>query len=267
MVVFGDSVSTTSFSIDGEQPSSSNPSGNPDFPGQTSAHGENWVGYLTASHNASFIRTVNLAFGGATVDTDVISGMAPFTMGFKDQIEQCWLPEYVHADARPEFHWTAHDTLFISFLGTVDVHRAFLDARPDGQVSLLERDVERYGELLDKLYSIGARNFLVMKTLPLERAPFADTIGQKDVSDLGELVRGFNNNLDLMVPKFRDKHAAATVLVFDTHVLLSKLVEDPCSMKETCGLKDTRTYCKEYMRDGNDDQCEYSIDQYFWLNT
>lgn len=100
MVVFRDSISTTGFNVDQRQPSRTNPLGNPDFPGLTSANGTNWVGYLTATYNTSFLKTVNLASGGATVDTDLISGMSPAVKSFKDQTEQWWLPYYVPATAQ-----------------------------------------------------------------------------------------------------------------------------------------------------------------------
>jgi hypothetical protein len=41
--VSGDSYSSTEYNVNGEQPSNSNPLGNPPFPGKTVSRGPNWV--------------------------------------------------------------------------------------------------------------------------------------------------------------------------------------------------------------------------------
>lgn len=266
MVVFGDSITSTRFNFRGEQPSKINPLGNPDFPGNTSAIGPNWVSFLTATHNTSFLKTVNLAAGGATVDGDIVSGMYPIVKSFKDQIGKWWLPNYVPPPS--EFDWRAHDTLFVPFLGTNDVGRAFLNSWN----SVLEIDVHQYASLLEVLYQSGARNFLVLKVLPLERAPFIERLNAESIRQLGELVEIFNNNLDRVVSEFRKTYLDATVFLFDTHTLFSQLMDDPCSYEETCPLQITTTYCRAYMHEENDPyrfdpECQYPIDEYFWLNT
>lgn len=53
-------MTSVRFDINGEQPSRDNPIGNPAFPGVTSSIGPNWVGFLTGTYNASFIRTIDL---------------------------------------------------------------------------------------------------------------------------------------------------------------------------------------------------------------
>ena len=70
MIVFGDSYTSTGFSLQGAGPSAANPMGNPDYPGFTSSNGPNWIDFLTTTYNATFVKTINLAVGGATVDTD-----------------------------------------------------------------------------------------------------------------------------------------------------------------------------------------------------
>jgi hypothetical protein len=47
----GDSHTTTSFNDTGTQPSSTNPLGNPTYPGGTASNGPNWVGFLTVKYN------------------------------------------------------------------------------------------------------------------------------------------------------------------------------------------------------------------------
>ena len=67
MIVFGDSYTTTGFNYTMAQPSRANPLGNPDYPGYTASNGPNWVDFLTTTYNETFLETINLAYGGATV--------------------------------------------------------------------------------------------------------------------------------------------------------------------------------------------------------
>ena len=55
------------------QPSLGNPLGNPPYPGYTSSNGPNWVDYLTVKYNQSLVETYNIAFGGATIDSDLVA--------------------------------------------------------------------------------------------------------------------------------------------------------------------------------------------------
>lgn len=168
MVVFGDSITTTHFSPTQEPPSQINPLGNPAFPGLTTANGPNWVGYLTATYNGTFLKTVNLAYGGATVDKAVVHPSAPDAQSFKEQLEKQWLPNYVPPPAH--FDWKPESTLFVTFFGNNDVRDTYHTSGLDGK-TILEADVNHYLEILDRLYDSGARNLLVINTMPLERTP------------------------------------------------------------------------------------------------
>lgn len=266
MVVFGDSITSAKFNVHGEQPSKINPLGNPDFPGNTSAIGPNWVSFLTATYNATFLKTLNLAMGGATVDDDIVKQMLPVVKSFKDQIARYWLPNYVPPSL--QFNWKAHDTLFATFLGSNDVSRAYLKS----WTSALNDDIDEYVALLDVLYQGGGRNFLVLKVLPFERSPMLDRTDAEAIREMGDLIRAYNNNLTRAVSQFSSTYSDATVFLFDTHALFNQLLDDPCSYEETCPLQVTTTYCKAYMGEKDDQykfdpECQYSADKYFWLNT
>lgn len=109
LVVFGDSITTSRFNVTGDQPSEANPIGNPPFPGVTSSIGENWVSYLTASYNATFLKTVNLATGGATVSEEAVNQMWPEIPSFKVQVADFWFMNYVPPPS--SFPWKSSDTL------------------------------------------------------------------------------------------------------------------------------------------------------------
>ena len=270
MVVFGDSITTTHFQVKGELPSITNPLGNPDLPGKTTANGPNWLSYLTTTYNATFVKTINLAYGGATVDSDIIA--RPLDSGiksFKDQVMDQWLASFVPPPV--QFDWKPENTLFVTFLGNNDVCDTYLASNTSApDISALEMAVEQYAALLDILYQNGGRNFLVPNVLPFERSPMVGKNSEK-IRKMGYLTRACNSNLARVVSNFRDTYSDAKVFMFDTHDLFTQLLNNPCSHEETCPLQVTTTYCESYktVRDDQykfDAACEYSVDKYFWLS-
>jgi len=113
LVVFGDSYSTTGFNITLTQPSISNPLGNPEYPGYTSSNGPNWVDFLTTEYNESLIQTLNLAYGGATVDSDLVAPYLPTVLSMEDQVVQEFMPFYAN-QTNDLFPWTSETTVFAS---------------------------------------------------------------------------------------------------------------------------------------------------------
>ena len=108
-ITFGDSYSSTSFNITGEKPSSSNPLGNPPFPGWTSAGGANWIGQLVGTYNSSLLLNYNLAYGGATVNASLVAPYTPEVYSLIDQVTE--FTQYLAP--KPEFApWSANSTLF-----------------------------------------------------------------------------------------------------------------------------------------------------------
>jgi len=63
----GDSYSTTGYDSDGPQPTELNPLGNPEFPGETTADGPNWVGHVIANHSRANTVFFNFAISGSIV--------------------------------------------------------------------------------------------------------------------------------------------------------------------------------------------------------
>ena len=192
--------------------------------------------------------------------------MYPVVKTFKDQVDRWWLPLY--ATRAAQFDWKPHNTLFVSWLGSNDVGRAYLN----DWGGALESDVGEYAALLHRLYENGARNFLVMNVPPFENSPMVEKFNDNAKHELGQLIDTYNRNLTTAVTQLRESYSDATVFLFDTNTLFNQLMQDQCSMVETCPLKDTRTYCRKYLNEKIDPyrfdaECEYPLDKYFWLNT
>lgn len=108
LISFGDSYTATEFNITGEQPSSSNPLGNPPFPGWTSAGGANWIGNLVGTYNNSLLLNYNLAYGGATVNASLVPPYSPEVLSLIDQVAE--FKQYL-SPPPPSAPWTANNTL------------------------------------------------------------------------------------------------------------------------------------------------------------
>lgn len=122
LFIFGDSYTTTGFNTSGPQPSVANPLGNPAFPGYTSSNGPNWVDFLTLTYNKTFVETVNLAYGGATVDSALVAPYLPTVLSLKEQVEEEFLPTY---SKKPKFFdWKSDDTIFASVRRSFILNRA-----------------------------------------------------------------------------------------------------------------------------------------------
>ncbi|GAB7343402.1 hypothetical protein MBLNU457_1436t2 [Dothideomycetes sp. NU457] len=263
MFSFGDSYSTTEFNDLLQQPNPSNPLGNPAYPGITSSNGPNWVDFLTTTYNQSYIETVNLAVGGATVDRHPL-----ISQSFKHQLRERYLPTYSGKAVLP---WASHDTLFAMFFGINDIGNEYKAE----EAFLASHVFKVYNELIDELYQTGARNFLFMNVPPVDRSPWMTSgipplpgwpaFYQADIAD-------FNARLIEMVNKFARTYSDVTVFMFDTHGIFSRVLDEPCAYAETCSLRDTAHYCENYQSGTPDwytfdERCGISVDQYFWLNS
>lgn len=266
MIVFGDSYTTTGFKPDRAPPSELNPLGNPDYPGDTSANGPNWVDFLTTTYNRTFLKTVNFAYGGATVDGDLIRQFVPSVRSLKTQVYEDYLPNYVPPPST--FDWDPGNTLFASFFGINDVNNAWQAGKHSWA---LEQDIAEYADLLDVVYQSGARNFLFMQVPPFDRSPLVVGHGEKAVTEEGALIREFNANITRMAANLSSTYRDVSAFVFDTHRVYSQVLDNPCSHPESCAIKNTTEYCEQYIKGTAEwtsfnRQCSIPVDQYFWLN-
>ncbi|KAL1801402.1 hypothetical protein ACET3X_001744 [Alternaria dauci] len=267
LFVFGDSYTQTGFDVNGAQPSASNPFGNPAYPGWTSSNGPNWVGFLTTTYNASNLLTYNMAYGGATVDSDLVTPYAPTVISMKNQVRTQFLPTYgAHPDTAP---WSSASSLFAFFIGINDVGNSWWL----NNATLYDTIFSVYGSLLEDVYATGARNFLFLSVPPVNLAPM--TLNQDDggyaKENEGKVILDWNKRLSDMVNAFQANHTGTTAFVHDTWDLYNAVIENPASYEQTAGLKNVTDYCAAYMNGTPDwytknETCEYPVNEYLWLN-
>ncbi|KAL4803367.1 hypothetical protein BDV18DRAFT_162931 [Aspergillus unguis] len=219
-ISFGDSYTSTTFDITGEQPSASNPLGNPPFPGWTAAGGPNWISQLVGVYNSSLLLNYNLAYGGATVNASLVEPYTAEVLSFIDQVGE--FIEYLVPDGNSS--WTADETLFAVWMGVNDVGGSWYQSNPDAlQVEILDQ----YFEQLELVYAGGARNFVLLTVPPTERTP---QVTQGDnanytITHLKAAISSWNTGLNERASNFATKHSDAVVKMVDTQPVFNDILD------------------------------------------
>lgn len=76
--------------------------------------GENFVGFDTVTYNKSTILTYNYAYGGATIDANLVVPYLPTVLSLTDQVNQFLAGAAKKPATSP---WTSTNTLFTIWIG------------------------------------------------------------------------------------------------------------------------------------------------------
>lgn len=230
---FGDSWTDTRFQFSGPQPSIENPLGNPAFPGRTSSNGWNYVGYLTAKYNHTFIKSYNLGYSGATIDTKIDEGYFnwdDFTHRIEDFVEHYTL----NGTAKG---WQPENTLFSTFYGINDF------CVFNKKLHNLDQLFAIYENNIAKLYGLSARNFVIFNVPPINESPLWKVGSHENAATIQE----FNDQVQAMVKRLRKSHKDIAIFEYDVYGLLSRVITNPKSVPQTTRYKNTTGYCLEYV--------------------
>lgn len=114
------------------------------------------MGFLTSQCNASLTLTYNFAYGGATVDADLVAPYADTVLSMIDQVQEFSDSIASKPDYAP---WTADNTLVAVWMGVNDVGNSFWNT---DEATLLGQVVDEYFEQLQILYNAGLRQFVLL---------------------------------------------------------------------------------------------------------
>ncbi|KAL4875426.1 GDSL lipase/esterase [Aspergillus karnatakaensis] len=261
---FGDSWSRTGFSATSTQPNPSNPLGNPSYPYRTSANGPNWIAYLTRSYNQSYIETYNFGTSGATLDKELITS----DFDVVDELNEIFIPYYASSE-NDERVWESTTTLFSIWIGVNDINRSYMGSYNSTYAAVFER----YASIIDSLYGLGARNFLLLNAPPLERSPTVTGFESAPVRipRCENAIAVWNGLLEGLVGDIQEQYADSTVFYLDTNGLFNEVIDGPGAYEQTEVYKDTLGLCGAYgsgtaEQDTKYDECEYAANEYLWLN-
>ncbi|PKS10975.1 hypothetical protein jhhlp_002734 [Lomentospora prolificans] len=270
--IFGDSYTQTGFDVTGEAPSASNPMGNPPYPGWTSSNGPNWVGFLTNKYNATAaLRTYNLAYGGATVDSDLVEPWQPTVLSLRDQVTDLFLPNYAPGSANAP-DWDPKSTVFGIWIGINDVGNSFWSGE-DATTELYGQIFDVYASLVNDLYTAGGRNFVFLNVPPVQRSPLILDQGEQAIELETAALDKFNALIDGLAKDLKTAHEKeVNVWVYDSYKSFGEVLDDVTAYPQTADYKDTTTFCEAYQNgtpewDTLDENCTYPVNEYFWLNS
>ncbi|KAI9492836.1 hypothetical protein BDB00DRAFT_929458 [Zychaea mexicana] len=232
----------------------------------TTAHGPNWIQYLTNCYQGlpqnCRPQLFDVAFGGSTVDRSLVAPAYDFIKDLDQQISN-W-DQYV----RPKVEWSPDTTLTVLWFGINDVTRAVKDtdgtngtnstkstndAKSNLKLGILfNKILDRYFEHLDTLHKkYQMRFFLINNVPPMDRTPS----GRADADRLGPLVNAFNDLLLGRIAYYSTLNPDVTLVHFDAHKYFGYYLDH---YKEY-GFKDIENSCDKKV-------CKYPQYEYFWMN-
>ncbi|EKM81377.1 hypothetical protein AGABI1DRAFT_113024 [Agaricus bisporus var. burnettii JB137-S8] len=230
---FGDSYTQTGFQPTGALPSPGNALGNPPYPGFTATGGENWVDYVTTQYNKTLLLTYNYAYGGATIDANLVQPFEPSVLSMTDQINQFLSGAGKKPTSTP---WISDNSLFSFFIGINDIGNSwYLPGDRDAFSDIL---LNAYFALVQKAYDVGARNFLFVNVPPIDRSPLQLSSDQASRDAEAAVINGFNTKLVSKINSFKSANRNVTTYVWDSHTQFTAMLDDP----QAYGFKDSTSF-------------------------
>ncbi|ORY81566.1 hypothetical protein BCR37DRAFT_47656 [Protomyces lactucae-debilis] len=262
LFVFGDSISETGFSTNGNTPSAQNPLGNPDFPGNTTAWGMNWVGALVKSSKG--LVTWNFASPGSPVDNNVLNAIRFGHL--RDFAEQVSIFKRDCTGSGAKVDWSSSDSLFLSMYGQIDLNILMLDGLPlltnidavaafeKNAKATIEKILHSYLQNWEQLYGLGARNFFAITPIQFTAVPFSlkyvqlaidqhgEPIGDAFLPALGRVAANLNDRLAVLSSAFQETHRGSKVFFMDATALMEDVIANPSLF----GYHKVDTFCPTY---------------------
>ncbi|KAB5595461.1 Phospholipase A-2-activating protein [Ceratobasidium theobromae] len=256
LFVFGDSYTTTGYNVSAGIDSP--------VPGWTSSNGPNWVQYLGDVYNVTDTKVYNLAYGGATTDSKLVTPYLPTVQSFVDQVSL-----FKNYFSPPPFaaQWSSDNSLFAVFIGINDVGNSW-SWNNVTQAGFHKTVLDRYFSQVDDLYNQGARSFLFINVPPLERAPLFVEQGATTVKAVKAATSDFNKQLAQRVKQFQKTYKNLDqITLYDAHKMFNVQLDNA----EVLGFVNITGYNTAYQNGtpGSTYQVAGSkpVSSYFWLNS
>lgn len=197
------------------------------------------------NYNHTFLKTYNMAHGAATIDRNAVPPHENlnWTHTFREQVDEIFRVNYTLHKPDAFAQWEPEKTLFAIWFGVVDI--SLLIVRKEYEKDITAKMIDAYSEILDSIYEGGGRHFLLLTAPPMYLSPSAHEEGHNPFEERS-LIRQFNGRLYATRKTFLQKHSDVTAYVFDTHGLMTKIIQDPSITEMTQHLKNTTDNCWDY---------------------
>ncbi|KXN86027.1 putative mannan endo-1,4-beta-mannosidase F [Leucoagaricus sp. SymC.cos] len=234
---FGDSYTQTGFSPSSTLPSPGNILGNPPYPGWTSSGGENWLDYVASQYNKSLLLTYNYAYGGATIDANLVPPYTSTVLSLTDQVNQFLSGAGSKPASTP---WTSSNSLFSVWIGINDIGNSWY--QPGDRDAFSDTLLNAYFALVQKLYhhrsNVGARNFLFLNVPPVDRSPLMLASDPTSQATEAKVITTFNSKLAAKISSFKANNTGVTTYLYDSHTQFETILDAPTQY----GFKDATSY-------------------------
>ncbi|TNY22761.1 hypothetical protein DMC30DRAFT_116023 [Rhodotorula diobovata] len=241
-------------------------------PLKTSSGGRTWLEHLSSSPACTNLYDTqhSLAVGGATVWSGARAATLP-NVSLSDQVDR--FEQWFVTGTKPTRpRWRPSSTVFSIFLGTNDVAFRWWTGEsiaPHVQVTFPIFDAQ-----IERLYKLGARNFVLFTIPPYERAPVVVAVNRivGDVRPkLGASVAAWNAVLRLYALEIPRRYPGTSAKLFDTWAWFDELLD----RADEYGFLNSRGWCPLYARglyspvvpeQLNLDECGVPLEQYLWYD-
>jgi len=214
-------------------PAIGNPLGNPPYPGYTAVGGVNWVDVVTVQYNKSLVLTYNYAYGGATIDASLVTPYEPTVLSLTDQVNEFLNSAASKPASTP---WTSSNSLFSVWIGINDIGNSYGNGGDRSAFS--DTLLNAYFALVQKLYNVGARNFLFVNVPPIDRSPLMLAQSTSAQSAEKTVIAGFNTKLVAKIASFKANNTGVSTWLFDSNTAFSTVLNSPT----TYGFVDATSY-------------------------
>ncbi|KAL8739824.1 MAG: hypothetical protein Q9190_007409 [Brigantiaea leucoxantha] len=238
---------------------------------------------MTMTFNQTLVLTYNMAFIGAAIDFAAID-----SINDNDLVHQvdAWQGMY---EKQQHANWTAENTLFIFEFAINDIINSY---KHTDNYRGIAKEFLSYKQQIRRLYDMGARNFIVTTSPPIDLAPmYTDPFFKKHnentnnrITQIAKSVQNFNSHFQPLATAIYAEFPADDVpafWVYDLHSLFTDLTIHP-HLPTQWGLKPisrTKNCCYHYWSTGRKgyprifnetgyfrEECEVPADEWLWLN-
>jgi len=220
--------------------------------------------YLNGTYNVNSTKVYNLAYGGATTDSQLVTAYLPTVQSFDDQVD-LW-KKYLSPPPK-QAPWKGSDSLFAVMIGINDIGNSWWWSNVT-QEAFHNTLLNRYFNLVDQLYDKGARSFLFINVPPIDRAPLFIEQGASTTEAVKASLADYNSQFARRVAKFKETHKKTDqVVLFDANKLYTVLLDNA----DTLGYVNATGYCPAYQNGTPSTTTQVAgcapVSQYFWLNS
>jgi phospholipase/lecithinase/hemolysin len=197
--------------------------GNPPYPGWTATGGPNWIGTMSTSLNNSLVLTYNYAYGGATIDANLVKPYQPTVLSLTDQINGQFLAKGGASSKPSSSPWTSENSLFSVWIGINDISGSFWQGGDRAAFSQTLFDAEF--KLVQAMYDVGARNFLFLNVPAVHRSP-AFLITDVSNQQLAQSVLEIHNKIYVdRVKQFASSNTGVKTWIWDSYTEFNKILD------------------------------------------